>query len=141
MAMKVNEAMHKGAEWVGPTTSVVEIATKMRDMDVGAIPIGENDRLIGMVTDRDIVIRGITKNKPLADLTARDVMSEGIVFCRDSEELDDALRIMEQKKIRRLPVIDKNKRMVGMLSLGDISHAASHELSGELAAAVSAHHA
>jgi CBS domain-containing protein len=139
--MKVKDAMHKGVEWVEPDTSIVEVAAKMRERDVGAIPVGENDRLVGMVTDRDIVVRGVAKGRKLADLTARDVMTEGIVFCRDTEDLDDALRIMEQKRIRRLPVIDENKRMVGMLSLGDVSHAASHELTGELAAAVSAHHA
>jgi CBS domain-containing protein len=112
----------------------------MRELDVGSIPVGENDRLIGMVTDRDITCRGVANGKDLGKLTARDVMTKGIVYCRDGEELDDALRIMESKKIRRLPVIDEKKRMVGMLSLGDVSHAASHELSGELMAAVSAHH-
>ena len=138
--MKVKDAMHKGVEWVEPTMSLVEIATKMLNSDIGAIPIGENDRLIGMVTDRDIVIRGVAKGAAISGLTARDVMTKGIVYCRDDEELDDALRIMEQKKLRRLPVLDENKRMVGMLSLGDLSHAASHELTGELAAAVSEHH-
>jgi CBS domain-containing protein len=68
-------------------------------------------------------------------------MSKGILYCRDAGELDDALRIMEQKQVRRLPVINDQKRMVGMLSLGDIADAASHELSGEVMAAVSAHHA
>jgi CBS domain-containing protein len=92
---------------------VSDIAKKTRDLDIGAIPVGDNDRLIGMV-------------------------SKGIVYCRDTEELEDALCIMEQKQVRRLPVINDQKRMVGMLSLGDISHAASHELSGEVMAAVSA---
>jgi CBS domain-containing protein len=139
-AMKVKNAMHKGAEWVAPDTPVAQVAKKMRELDVGSIPVGENDRLIGMVTDRDITCRGVANGKDLSKLTARDVMTKGIVYCRDGEELDDALRIMESKKIRRLPVIDEKKRMVGMLSLGDVSHAASHELSGELMAAVSAHH-
>lgn len=138
--MKVKDAMHKGAEWVGPETPVPEIARKMRDLDVGAIPIGENDRLVGMVTDRDITCRAVAGGKDCSKLTARDVMSKGIVFCRETEEVDDALRIMEQKQIRRLPVINDKKRMVGMLSLGDISHATSHELAGEVVTAVSAHH-
>jgi CBS domain-containing protein len=67
-------------------------------------------------------------------------MSKGIFYCSDTEELEDALRIMEQKQVRRLPVVNDKKRMVGMLSLGDIAHVASHELSGEVTAAVSAHH-
>ncbi len=138
--MKVKNAMHKGAEWVAPETPVAQVAKKMRELDVGSIPVGENDKLIGMVTDRDITCRAVANGRDLGKLTARDVMTKGIIYCRDSEELDDALRIMESRKIRRLPVIDEKKRMVGMLSLGDISHAASHELSGELCAAVSDHH-
>lgn len=139
--MQVEQAMHKGVEWMAPTASLIEIAQKMKEHDIGAIPIGENDKLVGMVTDRDVTIKGQTSTTPIKELTAADVMTKGIIYCRDTEELGDALRIMEDKKIRRLPVIDKNNRMVGMLSLGDISHAASHELTGELAASVSAHHA
>jgi CBS domain-containing protein len=138
--MKVKNAMHKGAEWVAPDTPVAQIAKKMKELDVGSLPVGENDRLIGMVTDRDITCRAVANGRDISKVTARDVMTRGIFYCRDSEELDDALRIMESRKIRRLPVIDEKKRMVGMLSLGDVSHAASHELSGELCAAVSDHH-
>lgn len=139
--MKVKDAMHKGAEWVAPTTPVSKIAMLMKELDVGAIPIGENDRLVGKITDRDIACRGVAGSKDCSALTARDIMSKGIVYCSEAEDLADALRIMEQKKIRRLPVLNDNKRMVGMLSLGDISHAASRELAGEVMAAVSAHHA
>lgn len=139
--MKVKDAMHPGAEWVGPETPVAEVARRMKDLDVGSIPVGENDRLVGMVTDRDIACRAVANGKDCAAATARDVMTEGIVYCRDTEDLDDALRIMEQKQIRRLPVINEDKRLVGMLSLGDVSQAAPHALTGELTAAVSAHHA
>jgi CBS domain-containing protein len=138
--MKVKDAMHKGAEWVAPQTPIADIAKRMRDLDIGSIPVGENDRLIGMVTDRDIACRGVANGGDLARLTARDVMSKGILYCNDTEDLEDALRIMEQKQVRRLPVINDKKRMVGMLSLGDVAHSASHELSGEVTAAVSAHH-
>jgi CBS domain-containing protein len=131
IVMKVRDAMHKGAEWVEAATPVSIIAARMRDLDIGAIPIGENDRLISMVTDRDIAIRAVAAGKDPAKLTAHDVMSKGIVFCRDTEDVEDAVRIMEQKRIRRLPVLDENKRMVGMLSLGDVAHSASHEISGE----------
>ena len=140
MKSTVKTAMHKGAEWVGPQTSVAEVARKMRELDVGSIPVGENDRLIGMVTDRDITCRGLGNGRDVSKLTARDVMTKGIVYCRDHDSIDEALGIMESKKIRRLPVIDDNKRMVGMLSFGDISHAASPKLAGELMAAVSSHH-
>jgi len=139
--MKVREVMHKGVTWVAPTEPVVNIAKKMRDEDIGAVPVGENDRLIGMVTDRDITCRGAAEGADPKKLTARDVMSKGIVFCRDDEEVDDAIHIMESKKIRRLPVINEAKRMVGMLSLGDLSSKVPESLAGEVVRAVSAHHA
>jgi CBS domain-containing protein len=138
--MKVKNAMHKNAEWVSPETPIAQVAKKMKDLDIGSLPVGENDRLIGMVTDRDIACRGVADGRDVSNLTARDVMSKGIVYCNDTEDLDDAVRLMETKKIRRLPVINDKKRMVGMLSLGDVSHAASREMSGEVIAAVSAHH-
>jgi CBS domain-containing protein len=138
--MKVKEMMHKQAEWVSPQTPVAAIAKKMQQHDIGAIPVGENDRLIGMVTDRDIALRAVANGKDISSLTARDVMSKGITWCRDSDDATEAARIMESKKIRRLPVIDANKRMVGMLSLGDMSHSASQRVVAELVKGVSAHH-
>ena len=139
--MKVKEIMHKGVEWVSPDTPLTKLATRMLKHDVGAIPIGENDRLVGMVTDRDIAIRGLANGKDISNLTARDVMTKGVIWCWDSDSPTNAARLMENKKIRRLPVIDDNKRMVGMLSLGDISHAVSDQTAAEVIKAVSAHHA
>lgn len=138
--MKVSEAMHEGVEWCAPDTAIRDIAVLMREKDVGAVPIGENDRLIGMVTDRDIVTRGVARGYDLEKLIARDVMTEGIIYCRADEEVDNVIHFMEEKKIRRLPVISREKRMVGILSLGDLSHAAGSDRSGQLIQAVSAHH-
>lgn len=138
--MKVKEMMHKNVEWVSPDTTVAAVAKKMKDHDVGAIPVGENDRLIGMITDRDIAMRAVANGKDASNLTARDVMSRGVTWCHDSDDAGEAAHIMESKKVRRLPVIDANKRMVGMLSLGDISHAASQRTTAEVIKAVSAHH-
>ena len=139
--MQVKEAMHKGVEWVEPDVPVSIVATKMRDLDVGAIPVCEEDRLVGMITDRDITCRAVANESDLSKTTARDVMTKKVIFCRDTEELDDAIRIMEDKQIRRMPAIDEDKRMVGMLSLGDVTHAVSQEMSGEVIKAVSEHHA
>jgi CBS domain-containing protein len=105
--MKVKDAMHKGAEWVPPSAKLSEIAAIMKKHDIGAVPVGENDRLVGMVTDRDMVCRGIADGKDPAKLTAKDVMTKGVVYCRDNEDLTEAIRTMEQKKIRRLPVISE----------------------------------
>jgi CBS domain-containing protein len=139
--MKVKEAMHKGVEWVSPDTPISELAKLMRDRDIGAIPIGENDRLIGMVTDRDIVCKGLAADGADASrMTARDVMTPGIHCCREDDDIAKAVRHMEALHIRRLPVINKGKRMIGMLSLGDISHMAPGELVVEYTRSVSAHH-
>ena len=138
--MKVRDAMHEGATWSGPETSVQDLARTMRDEDIGAIPIVENDRLIGMVTDRDIVVKGLADGLDMSSLTARDVMTGPILYCRADQSVEDAVRLMEEHEIRRLPVIDENKRMVGILALGDISSHGGRELSGEVLQAVAEHH-
>jgi CBS domain-containing protein len=139
--MKVKDAMHKGVDWVGADTTVTEIAKLMREHDIGAIPIGENDKLIGMVTDRDIICKGLANDKfDCRSATARDVMTPGIHCCREDDDLAKAVKHMETLKIRRLPVINKSKRLVGILSLGDISRSAPSDLLSEWAKTVSAHH-
>jgi CBS domain-containing protein len=139
--MKVKEVMHKGVDWVGPDTPVTELAKLMLKHDIGAIPIGENDHLIGMVTDRDIICKGLAKDNFNAQrATARDVMTPGIHCCREDDDLAKAVRHMEELKIRRLPVINKSKRMVGILSLGDVGHSAPGDLLSEYVKTVSAHH-
>ena len=139
--MKVKDAMHKGVDWVSPDTPVTELAKLMRDHDIGAIPIGENDRLIGMVTDRDIVCKGLAQDSfDAGRVTARDVMTPGIHCCREDDDLAKAVRHMEGLKVRRLPVINKNKRMVGILSLGDVSHSAPGDLLSECVKSVADHH-
>ena len=139
--MKVKQAMHQEASWCEPGTSICDVAQRMKSEDVGAIPIGENDRLVGMVTDRDIALRAVAEGRDCKKTTAREVMSNKVLYCNEDQELEDAVRIMENNQIRRLPVINSDKRLVGMLSLGDVSHAAGQSLSGELLKAVSAHHA
>ena len=139
--MKVQDAMHSGVTWVNPETPVGEIAQKMRDEDIGAVPVGQNDRLVGMVTDRDITCRGVADGQDCSKLTANDVMTKKIIYCASNEEIGDALRLMETHKIRRLPVINEDKRMVGMLSLGDISQKVSQNLVGEVIRCVAEHHA
>ena len=139
--MKVKDAMHKGVDWVSPDTPVGELAKLMREHDIGAIPIGENDRLIGMVTDRDIVCKGLAQDGfDARRTTARDVMTPGIHCCREDDDLTKAVRHMEELKVRRLPVINKSKRMIGILSLGDVSHSAPGALLSEWVKRVSAHH-
>jgi len=139
--MKVKDVMHKGVDWVSPETPVTEIARLMQAHDIGCIPIGEDDHLIGMVTDRDIVCKGLArKDFNAARTTARDVMTEGIHCCREDDDLAKAVHHMEQLKVRRLPVINKSKRMVGMISLGDVGQFATADLAAQYVKSVSAHH-
>ena len=138
--MKVKDMMHRGAEFVAPNATLQQIAKKMRDFDVGAIPVCDKGKPVGIVTDRDLAIRALANGKDPAKVEAREVMSQNVVFCRDSEEAEDALRIMEDNQVRRLPVLDEGDKLIGMVSLGDISHALSQEMTGEVTRAVSAHH-
>jgi len=139
--MKVKDVMHKGVDWVNPDTPITEIAKLMREHDIGSIPIGENDQLVGMVTDRDIVCKGLAQNGfDAGRAMARDVMTEGIHCCREDDDLSKAVRHMETLQIRRLPVINKNKRMVGMLALGDVGNSAPGDLISEYIKGVSDHH-
>jgi CBS domain-containing protein len=135
--MKVKDAMHQGVHWVSPDTPVAELAKLMREHNIGCIPIGEDDRLIGMVTDRDIVCKGLAQdNFDAHRATARDLMMPGIHCCRDDDDLAKAVHHMEELKVRRLPVINKSKRMVGILSLADINHSAHGPILAEWAKSV-----
>ena len=139
--MKVKDVMHKGVDWVSPDTPITEIAKLMQGHDVGCIPIGEDDHLIGIVTDRDIVCKGLAGNGfDASRAKASDVMTEGIHCCREEDDLAKAVHHMEMLKIRRLPVINKSKRMVGMISLGDVGQSATADLLTQCVKGVSAHH-
>jgi CBS domain-containing protein len=138
--MKVRDLMHKGVEVVSPDTPIVKLAKQMREKDIGAIPVGSNGQLLGMVTDRDITIRAVANGKDISNLKAQDVMTKSVVCCRDTEKIRDAVHTMEAKQIRRLPVLDENSHLVGMISLGDISQAMPEKIAGEVMKAVSAHH-
>lgn len=138
--MKVKDVMHTGIDYRQSNTSLLKLAQLMRDHDIGAVAIGERNKLLGIVTDRDIVCRALASGQDLHKITAADIMSREVISCRLDEDVEDAVHLMEQKHVRRLPVLDQNQRMVGMLSMGDLSHAVNYALSGELTAAVSAHH-
>ena len=138
--MQISKIMHAPAEWVEAATPVPEIARRMKAADIGALPVGRDDRLIGMVTDRDLALRVLAEGRDPAQTTAEQVMTAGIIWCLTTQTVEDATQLMEQKQIRRLPVIDEKKRLVGMLSLGDIADAMPRQLLGEVVNAVADHH-
>jgi CBS domain-containing protein len=112
----------------------------MRKYDIGALTVQAKGKLVGIVTDRDITCRALANSGRLGTMTAKDVMTKKVVACSPEDDIARAIKMMEKKKIRRLPVLDRNKGVVGMLSLGDVSHKVSKQLSGEVLRAVSAHH-
>jgi CBS domain-containing protein len=138
--MKVKDVMHKGATCIEPSTLVTVIAKQMRDTDVGAVPVRADGQLVGIVTDRDITCRAVADGGDINKLTAKDVMRKDVTYCSPEDDVTVAIKAMEAKKIRRMPVTDSHRTMIGMLSLGDISHKVSKELSGEVLRAVSGHH-
>lgn len=138
--MLVKELMTDGAERIGPDTSLKDSAAKMRQMNVGSLPVTERDRLIGMITDRDITCRGVAEGCDPSTTKVRDVMTKDVTYCFDDQEVADAARLMEDKMVRRLPVLDHHQKMVGMLTVSDLSHGASQGLTREVMKAVSKRH-
>ena len=137
---KVNEVMTRDIHIAAPDQTLAEAAAEMAKADIGCLPVGQRDKLVGMITDRDITIRCVAGNEAMSKVKAKDVMTSGVVYCRDNEDVEDAVRIMEGKQIRRLPVLDEAMQVVGMVSLGDVSHALPRDITGEVAKSVSAHH-
>lgn len=118
--MKVSELMTRDVRVVGPDVTLQQAAEEMAKLDAGVLPVGEQDRLIGMITDRDIAVRGIAKGKG-PDAQVRDVMTAEVKYCFDDQEVEEVTRNMGEIQVRRLPVINHEKRLVGILSLGDIA--------------------
>lgn len=127
----IDAVMSRKAIYVDPDTSVLDAARMMREQDIGAILVGENDRLVGMVTDRDIAIRGIAEGIDPGTVKVRDVMSERIAYCFADQDEDEAAKMMAEKKIRRLAVLNRDKRLVGLVSLGDIAANGGHPVAGQ----------
>jgi len=118
--MKVREAMTGNVRLTSPDRSIREAAKMMADQDIGALPVGENDRLVGMITDRDIAVRAVARGLG-PDTKIGEVMSEEVMYCFDDEELDDAAQNMGDIKVRRLPVLNRDKRLVGIISISDLT--------------------
>ncbi len=120
--MRVSEAMTRDVRVATPGQSIRDVAKMMAEIDAGALPVGENDRLIGMITDRDIAIRAVAQGKG-PDTPVRDVMStEQVLYCFDDEDLDHVAKNMGDEQVRRLPVVNREKRLVGIVSLGDLAN-------------------
>jgi CBS domain-containing protein len=113
--------MTTGVQLTDPTTILKDAATLMRQGDFGLLPVGENDRLVGTITDRDIAIRAVAEGKDPGTTTVREAMSEGIRYCFEDQTVEEAADLMSQAQIRRLPILDRNKRLVGIVALADLA--------------------
>jgi CBS domain-containing protein len=130
--MELREIMTRGVEVISVDESVKEAAIKMKQLDVGLIPVCDGDKLRGVLTDRDIVVRATAEGLDPARTKVVDVMSPDIAYCFEEQEVEEAVSLMEVRQIRRLPILNQDERLVGIVSLGDIAvHVGDRELSGE----------
>ena len=134
--MRVSEAMTRDVRIASPDQSIREAARIMAEIDAGVLPVGENDRLVGMITDRDIAIRAVAEGKG-PDTSVREVMTQDVKYCFEDEDTDDVVRNMADQQVRRLPVVNRDKRLVGILSLGDLAVMEGARPAGEALAGVS----
>jgi len=134
--MKVSEAMTRDVRVANPNESIRDAARMMAEINAGSLPVGENDRLIGVITDRDIAVRAVAEGKaPTTKI--RDIMSPEVLYCFDDQELDDVAKNMGDVKVRRMPVVNRDKRLVGIISIGDVACNEDLETAGDAVAQVS----
>lgn len=117
--MQINECMTQNVKLANPNMSLTEAAQKMRDGNLGSLPVGKDDRLVGMVTDRDIAIRGVAEGKDPQLTRISEVMSHGILYCYEDQSVEEVEQNMTDNQIRRIPVLNREKRLVGIFSLTD----------------------
>ena len=136
--MRVSEVMTRGVECTSPDATLQEAAAKMKSLDVGPLPVCDNDRLVGMVTDRDITVRATAEGETPTDVRVRDVMTPEVIYCFEDALVGDAALLMQQKQVRRLLVLNRDKRLVGIVSLGDLAvETGDEQLAGNTLEAVS----
>jgi CBS domain-containing protein len=121
----VQTVMTPGCTWVSPETSVADAAKIMRDQDIGFLPVAEHDRLIGTLTDRDITVRVVAARRDATEIPVRDAMTKKVYYCFDDQDVDAVTQNMAAMAVRRLPVVNRQKRLVGTVTMGDLARAAT----------------
>jgi CBS domain-containing protein len=135
--MRVSEAMTRDVRIANPDQSIHEIARIMADCQIGSMPVGDQDRLVGMITDRDITIRAVAEGKSPDATCVRDVMSEDVRYCFEDEEIADVARNMGDIQVHRLPVVNRDKRLVGIVALADVAQCEGEKPAGEAVCGIS----
>jgi CBS domain-containing protein len=139
MFMELRDVMTRDVEVVRAGASLKEAAGKMKSLDVGLLPVCDGDRLQGILTDRDITIRATADGRDPKKTKVTDVMSTDLAYCLEDQEVEEAVSLMEARQIRRIPVVNQDKRLVGIVSLADIAvHVRDRDLSGETLEEISA---
>ena len=136
--MKVNEIITHDPEVIRPETALIEAAQKMKSRDIGMLPVCDGDRLVGVITDRDIAVRGVAQGYDPKTARVQEVMTPEVIYCFDDEDVKDVAKKMEEKQVRRLPVLNRENRLVGIVSLGDLAvRTGKEKLAGEVLERVS----
>ncbi len=133
----VSDVMTRGVRALSPKDTVVMAAQAMQELDVGAIPVCNDERLVGIVTDRDLVLRGVAQARLDGNTPIDDVMSRQPLWCFEDQPVDDVLAYMRKAQVRRVPVIDRENRLVGMVSLGDLAFKGDEDLAGSALRSIS----
>ena len=128
--MRVSECMTREVELAGPNDTIAEAAKRMARLDAGVLPVRDNDRLVGMITDRDIAVRGVAQGRG-PDARVGDVMNAEVKYCYDDEEVGEVLKKMGELQLRRMPVLNHDKRLVGIISLGDLAASSETKQAGD----------
>ena len=134
--MRVSDAMTANVRLASPELTIAEAARMMAEIDAGSLPVGDGDRLVGMLTDRDIVIRAVAMGKG-PQTAVKDVMSKEVLYCFADQDLDDVVQNMADTKVRRMPVLNREKRLIGILSLGDVALVDDPDVTGEALSEIS----
>ncbi|MDP3229046.1 MAG: CBS domain-containing protein [Acidovorax sp.] len=125
----VSDVMTRGVRTLSPTDTLTAAAQAMQELDVGSIPVCDGVRLVGMVTDRDIVVRGVAQER--VNVSLQEVMSEGLLYCHEDDTVPSAIESMRRQQVRRLPVVDRDKRLVGIVTLGDMATKGDEDDAGD----------
>jgi CBS domain-containing protein len=137
--MQVSDVMTRNAECTRPEATLQEAAQRMKALDIGAVPVCDRDHLIGVLTDRDITVRSVADGHDPRSDHVRDVMTPEVYYCYEDNDVADAAELMRAKQVRRLPVLNQHKRLVGIVALGDLAvEAGSEELAGHALEGISA---
>jgi CBS domain-containing protein len=134
--MKVSNAMTRNVKVASPSQTIRDAARMMAEIDAGSLPVGDNERLVGMITDRDIAVRAVAEGKS-PETKVSDVMSKEVLYCYDDQDVEEVSRNMGDVKVRRLPVVNRDKRLVGIISLGDLARKEDASTAGQTMANIS----